>query len=139
MERLTPELVSAYRAAIYRVCHEPPFELKVDERSASLSAWLRQSDFETAALITAANPASRSLPDSENQQRHANLLASLVGRSFLEGENLDPAGQWPAERSVLIAGMGQEQARVLARQWGQNAWLQIDSDAIPRLFLVGNE
>jgi len=73
------------------------------------------------------------LGKTENQRRHSALIQQLRNHPFAEGLNLDPSGQWPDEPSVLIGGISSKEAHALAEIWGQNAWLEADRKAIPRL------
>ena len=66
------------------------------------------------------------------------LLATLraAGHEVLEGWGRDPTGAWPAERSVLVLGLGEEHARRLAAAFGQHALLHAGADAVPRLVWI---
>jgi hypothetical protein len=130
-----PALVQAYRSAIYRVLAEPAFELLVDRYSPRLADWHLRCGVNCSALITADNPGSERLASEENLARHRQLRSALESWTVLEARNFDPQGEWPEERSLLVAGLGEADARALADRWGQNAWLQCGPDAIPRLML----
>lgn len=131
------ELNQAYRQAVYRVLDDPPFDLRVDCFSARLAAWQCRAGVESSALLTACNPGSQRLSEECNQQRQQALIESLEGRIFLHTESIDPAGLWPVEQGVLVAGVAPDDARRLAGQWEQLAWLQIGPTATPGL-LYGN-
>jgi hypothetical protein len=53
------------------------------------------------------------------------MLSQLIagGYSPLAGEGRDPGGQWHAEPSVLVAGIGRREARAMGRRFGQLAIL----------------
>ena len=130
---LNNKLIQAYRLAIYRVLTDPPFDLRIDHYSEALADWHARVGVNYSALISAANPRSRQLDKTENQRRHSELIHQLRNHPFAEGLNLDPSGQWPDEPSVLIGGISSKEAHALAEIWGQNAWLEADRKAIPRL------
>jgi len=130
------ELDQAYRKAIYRVLDDSPFDLRVDCFSARLAAWQRRAGVDHSALLTACNPGSQRLPDECNQQRQQALIQCLEGRIFLYTESIDPEGLWPVEQGVIVAGMKPDDARQLADQWEQLAWLQMGPDTRPELMYI---
>ena len=128
-----PALVQAYRATIYRAFGPSPFDLRVAEYSSALDRWQRDCGVSCSAVLTAANPGSRRLSVHSNDERYRTLRAQLQDRMVLATEHIDPAGEWPIERGLLVAGLAADQARRCARRWGQIAWLQIDAAATPAL------
>ena len=121
---------AVYRATMYRavwlvngtahrIC------LRIGEVSADLDAWLDLQGVTCWAYLTAANPGSRALSAAENAARQTALVVRLSaqGWSFLSGESLADDGQWPAESSILVAGLEEAAARALAIEFGQNAFL----------------
>ncbi|WP_374403805.1 DUF3293 domain-containing protein [Niveibacterium sp.] len=135
---LPGELIAAYRAAYYRVLTAPPLLLQIDRPDTALAALLQKHGTECAVLLTASNPASELLPEDENAQRHAALLAELAQRGFatLPARNEAPDGSWPAELSVLVLNADAELGTDLATPFGQNAFVVIAHDATPRLALL---
>lgn len=113
----------AYRAARYRVFAQMPFTLRVGEASAELDALLDSHVATTWAFVTACNPGSQPLSAEENAERMAQLHVLLVGYPVYPGEGCDPAGEWPAEPSVLVVGISREEAVRVAAVFGQNAIL----------------
>lgn len=138
MAELLPVLVDSYRLAHYLVQAEPPFVLRVSVHSPALAALLRMHSTSSAAFITACNPASELLPAEENDQRQALLLQCIeqLGLHWLPGRGEDPAGEWPGEDSFLVLGIEKETACGLGRQFGQNAIVFCDSDAVPQLVVL---
>lgn len=129
-------LSRAYRAAHYRVeLPAGPVTLRVEQHSAALAAWLASLGTDCAALLTAHNPASRPQGETRNSDAQRQLVAVLRtrGHGLAFGHNLDPAGHWPPEDSVLAAGLTCADARALAAQFGQLAFLWCDAAATPRL------
>jgi hypothetical protein len=137
--RIPPALVAAYRAARYRVsAARPPFELMIDAPSAALAACHRAYGVERSAFLTAWNPASIPASGAANSAAAARLEGRLRGCGYrlLGGQGLDPAGQWAAEDSVLVLGIGLAEASAIGREFGQAALLHAGPDAVPRLVLL---
>lgn len=140
--KISPDLITAYRAAEYQVTVGAGFDsgaiiLRIDEYSEPLSRLFTVSGDRCAAFITACNPFSMLQSHEENLAVCAHLRDGLerltqTGRIF-EGESHDPSGAWPVEKSFLVLGLDLETSQALGREFGQNAIVWIDSDAIPRL------
>lgn len=131
-----PGLLAAYLACHYRVfLPDGPLDLRVGAMSPGLDDWLEAQGAEKWALLTAHNPGSTPQTAEGNQQRQLALQRRLAeeGWVWLPGENLDPQGLWPAEASCLVAAMGADQARALALEFGQNAWLAGGRGEVARL------
>lgn len=99
---------------------------------------MRNEAFCQAAFITAFNPYSEMLSADENDLRHK-LLVEKINRLNLasyEGFGSDQAGEWPREKSLLILDINKSEAIKLAKDFGQNAILWIEEDAIPRLLIT---
>jgi len=96
---------------------------------------MQDNGLRCVAVLTAFNPGSRSCPTAFNLEAQQRLIAQVAARglSYLEGRNLDPAGKWPPEDSVLIGNLALEQARDIARHFGQVAFLWSDESAVPQL------
>ncbi|MCK6546743.1 DUF3293 domain-containing protein [Myxococcota bacterium] len=75
------------------------------------------------AYVTAANPGSERADAEVNEDRHCALLEHLRGRSleWFEGAGAADDGAWPPEVSVLVLGIGREDAHALGRAFEQNA------------------
>ena len=101
--------------------------IRVGEASQVIDDWLTAWKVRSAIFLSASNPMSRALSESENSERHAQLVelacrnewptAAGVGRSRM--------GDW-AEASLLIGGVSAVEARKMARQYEQAGflWLQ---------------
>jgi hypothetical protein len=74
-------------------------------------------------MLTAANPGSVALSSAENRQRQAALEDELRAgpARWTRGENIDPAGVWPVERSVWIQGGSRAAHCARAEKYGQLA------------------
>lgn len=99
--------------------------LRIDQVNPELDAWLASQGETCWAYLTAANPGSNALAAADNAVRQEALVARLTaqGRPFLLGESLADDGEWPAEPSLLVAGLDESAARILATEFGQNAFL----------------
>lgn len=130
--------LQAYRETHYRVQGERGFVLRVGQHSPPLAQLYSAEGVNCSAFITACNPASQRLSDAANASRQVQLEAELAARGlhWLPAVGEHPSNQWPGERSVLVLGLPLEQARRLGRQFGQNALVWADADAVPELVLL---
>ena len=117
------DLSAAYNAAHYRVFADPPFVLRVGERSAELNALLASHSAGTWAFITACNPGSVPLSDEENAERMVRLREMLNHLTTYPGEGIDPTDEWPGEPSVLVVGIDRAEAVEVAKTFEQAAIL----------------
>jgi N-formylglutamate amidohydrolase len=99
---------------------------------------MTQKKFSQAAFITAFNPYSEILDESENLKRHTELSKELVdlGYEFILGIGRDKEGGWEGEKSVLVLNIPNDTAKFLGNKYGQNAIVWIEKDAIPNLVLL---
>lgn len=134
--RLTNSLEASYSEAIYRVACPSPFDLKVGIAHAEFAAWLDAQRVDSWAIVTACNPYSEPLSDAENAQRMKHLGESLrrefPGESIFQALGLAADGSWD-EVSVLVVGISEERAKMLGKEFEQNAVVYGESDAIARL------
>jgi Protein of unknown function (DUF3293) len=135
IQSMTPELRESFRNARYDLLLPMrTVQLEIDLPCAPLAAWLRAGGISCAAWLTAFNPQGRQRADSMNTAAQARLESRLAGKYLLlHGTATDPAGAWPTEPSVLVAGMPRADALAIAREFAQAAFLWIEADAIPRL------
>jgi hypothetical protein len=131
-------LIKAYEATNFHVSVNPEFILNINKPSAELQKLYKMRHVNCAAFITAWNPFSKSLSETENIKRNAQLQRELStqGHVILNGYGQDPLKEWPAEDSYLVLGLGLEQAKALGIQYEQNAVVWCDIDAIPKLILL---
>jgi hypothetical protein len=138
---LTDALRTAYLAALYRFGPLPdtgPIELRVGQRNEALQAWLQGGKHHCATVLTAFNPGSERCSDERNAAAQHQLRDEAASRAlcFIEGRNLDPAGHWPPEDSLLIAGLSLVDSHDMAHRFGQLAFLWSDTSAVPQLHLT---
>jgi uncharacterized protein DUF3293 len=136
---ISPGLIASYKAANYQVIVDTDvITLHIDQYSSSLHQLLNKSDHQCAVFITAFNPLSQPQSPSKNLTRNTQLRKALTQYTHLvfEGASTDPSKLWPAEQSFLAFGIDLKTAMTLGKQFGQNAIVWIDTDAIPRLILL---
>ena len=136
--KLDASLINAYSETEYRVTQDFSFVLKVDVRSTELTTLYKANNVSCAAFITACNPFSREMNDTDNAKRQAELAAELTRRSlcFVEGVGQHPSGDWPGEPSLLALGLDLEAAKSLGIAFKQNAIIWCGPDAVPNLVLL---
>ena len=125
-----PNLVRAYREAIYIVNEgDDAIALKVGEVSPALAALMHVHKATTAAILTAYNPYSEIQPSAENERRQAALVAELKATAVVcfDAIGSDPNGDWEPEASTLALGISLVEAERLADQFGQNAFIWINT------------
>lgn len=130
------QLDQAYRATLYQAqLPSGTLTLRIDQHSDTLGKLLADEGCPTWAFVSAANPGSRLLDETENSARHQALLAAidLQGIRFFEGMGVPQNSGWPPEPGLLVLGITQHDAHELAARFGQNAILFGTRDGIPRL------
>jgi hypothetical protein len=132
---ISKELWRAFLETDFKVFSENPFTLKVGQYSDELNSIIKKSKCSSATFITAYNPYSQQLSDTENVARQEQLKIEIAKRGLtaIEGIGQHPSNQWPGESSLLILGLNKEAASTLARQLEQNAFVWSDETSIPQL------
>jgi hypothetical protein len=132
---ISKELWQAYEETEFKVYSDNSFTLKIGNYSDELNSLINESKCLSAAFITAYNPFSKQLSESENSERQDGLRQELAKRGLkcYDGVGQHPSGQWPGEPSLLILGLSKEAALALARNLEQNAFVWSDSSAVPQL------
>lgn len=137
---MTENLKDAYRNTIFRVFNGISFDLKIDVFSVELKQCFKDCNASTCAIITAHNPYSKLLNDSENNKRNIELLSEInkIGLDHLNAVGLDPEDEWQGEVSFLVFNISLLEAQRIGNKYQQNAIVWAESDCIPRLiFLCG--
>ena len=136
--KLDASLINAYSETEYRVTQDSSFVLKVGVPSSKLAALYKTKNVSCAAFITACNPLSKQLSETDNVNRQSELSAELKRRSLSirEGVGRHPSGDWPGEPSFLVLGLSLEAAKSLGMAFEQNAIIWCGPDAVPNLVLL---
>jgi hypothetical protein len=125
-----PNQVRAYREAIYTVNEGvDAIALKVGEVSPALAKLMHVHKSTTAAIITAYNPYGEIYPKAENERLQAVLVAALKPKliACFDAIGSDPEGEWESEAGTLALGISLVDAERLADQFGQNAFIWINT------------
>jgi hypothetical protein len=132
------DTLQAYRETDYRVLEGVPTTLHVDAVCPELALLHARYQTHCSAFITACNPLGRPAAASLNAQRQQALLAQLTRRKLvaMRGIGRHPTNGWPAEPSFLVLGITRRAARVLGRNFEQNAIVWSGHDAVPKLILL---
>lgn len=135
---LPAALIAAYRAAHYCLLAPRPLTLRIDQPEPALKPLLQTYGTDRAVIVTAANPGSEPYPPDENARRLGELRHRVAaqGLAALPARGEAPDGSWPGEDSLLVPGADRPLGHILAAAFGQNAFVMIDTDAIPRLILL---
>ena len=128
---ISPKLIKAYREAVY-VVHlgDREIALQVNQASGQLAELMHEWEVSTAAFLTACNPYRHTLDAQENEARQKKMWADAqpMCPKIFPGIGRDKDGQWPHELSMLTLGIHLEDAKSLATQYQQNAFLWISNE-----------
>ena len=127
----------AYLETEYRVL-APALVLRIGQPCPELAQLHQERKVTCSAFITADNPLGVPLSQAQNSARRQQLIVELDKRKlgWVHGLGQHPNGEWPAEHSVLVLGLGLDGARGLGDRLEQNAVVWMDTDAVPRLLMV---
>ena len=130
-----------YKAATYKIHSVPPIPLKIDERNPELVKLMKKHQLKNAAIITPCNPGSCKMPMDYNERRIEFFKEILEQRKYfyLPADNCDKGtGHWH-EPSFWITDIRLPEAKQLAIDFGQNAFVYTTSYAAPRLIWLIKE
>ena len=132
------QTVQSYTATNYVVLSKRPFTLTVNQQSQPLAELYSTNAVKGAAFITAYNPYSELLSDTENAARNEELFLDLqvLCVEIILGEGKDSTGQWPGESSFLALGINQDAVKLLGTKYQQNAIVWCDANAVPQLIFL---
>ncbi|HSP19134.1 MAG TPA: DUF3293 domain-containing protein [Myxococcaceae bacterium] len=122
-----PGLVQAYVGSRYRVFPpgSPEHVLRIGQRHAAFDARLIESANRSWVVLTAWNPGSVPRSEQENVAAQRVLVEALEGAGLVawpaRGES--PGRDW-VEESLCVLDLDREQARAMARRFGQVAVVQ---------------
>lgn len=123
-------LDAAYRRSTYRATIDgQTVELRIGAPGPVLDALLAGRGCAGWAWLTAVNPASRQLTDTDNARRLQALGERLRrgGWPHWPASAAADAGDWPPEEGFLVAGIALPDAVALAADFGQNAFVAASS------------
>ncbi|MDG1731550.1 MAG: DUF3293 domain-containing protein [Thalassotalea sp.] len=129
-------LQQAYLNTDYIIDDELGFwQINIGDTDRTLSRYLHTFDLPTAAFITADNPMSKRLSESENKKRHQQLISAVkkLNLTCHQGYGAGPKGDWPKEASLLITNISKQQATSLAKQFKQMAYVWLDDKGLVSL------
>ena len=131
-------VIQAYLDALYRIEVTPALDLTIGEHHHGLDTLLHSNGVRCAALLTAYNPKGIVQDESLNEIAQNRLLAILENTAYLlfAAEGRSRVGDWPSEKSVLIAGMALDEAIKLGRIFNQNALVYIRYGEASQLILL---
>ncbi|MGE5470860.1 MAG: DUF3293 domain-containing protein [Bacteroidota bacterium] len=141
MAKMT-ELEALYRATTYRVFLPGGLcDLRLDQPSAALRAWLETAGCGEFAIITAANPGSQPRSAADNAEQQARLECELIEGNYepYAGENVADDGSWPLEESCFIPDIALEDACALGEEFGQKAIVHGGADGVPKLVWIAQQ
>lgn len=118
------EKVAAYTQTTYRAdVDEEVINVRVGQPQPQLDCILERHKARSWAFVTACNPRSRLLTDSENDIRQARLAHELIHRRYphYRGAGHADVPGWPPEDSYLVVGLSKEEALALGRAHEQYA------------------
>ena len=136
---ISAEKIEAYQGTKYIVLsNDGEFILQVGEFSLPLSALYKKTNNSCGTFITAYNPfgvAQDGYTNEAANQRLSDHLKARVSDVFY-GAGADQHGIWPPEPSFLALGLDLVAAKLIGKQFRQDAVIWIDQDAIPQLILL---
>ncbi len=136
---LPAALSHAFEKAIYRV-HSPKgdIDVRIGHVNRPLNTLLEQEKSQGAAILTACNPGAQICSRAFNDAVQESLLRDLQKMTlrWWPAVNLDPAGRWPDEPSLLVLDISLQQARWQARLFKQLAFVYIPLNGKPQLHQV---
>lgn len=133
------EKIAAFKTTNYIVLTEQQdFTLRIGEHSPALGALYKKTNTGWSAFITAYNPLSSLQDHDTNEAANKRLYDHLSSpyRHVFQGNGADPKGLWPPEPSFFVLGIDLPAAKLLGKQFRQDAIVWVDSDAIPQLILL---
>lgn len=121
---VSPNLIAAYRAALYEVeADGNAIVFQIDQRSCALDALLAVHHASCAVLITAYNPRSRLQSEAQNAAAQEELIGAVrqAGKSFVLSRACDAAGTGPTEPGLFVFDLSRDAGLLLAQRFNQNA------------------
>lgn len=120
------DLEAFYRATTFLVDHPggQNISIRVGQQHSALDEIITPLGA-TWAFLTAANPRSIVLTESENAARNSSLIecVSAAGYPFWPGSGISDYSDWKPEESLLVVGMSKDESDRFAQRYDQNAFV----------------
>ena len=134
------ELLEAYKKAIYKFtdASDKSYTIKLDEVNPEIDELLDRNGAKFWSFITAFNPYSKELTDSENLARLIEFeqLLDKDGYKYLTGQGSDAEGLWKPEISLFIFNVNKRTAIEYGQRYKQNAILFGEFKEIAQLLIL---
>jgi uncharacterized membrane protein (UPF0127 family) len=124
-----------YKATDY-IVYNTDLVIKIGEINKHIDNLLQKHEANTWAFITAYNPYSKFLTDTENINLHKNLINLTSNYITFEGEGKGQNPDWKPEKSLLILGLLRNDALTMGKHLNQNAIVFGEKDSKAELLLV---
>jgi hypothetical protein len=134
---LTEPQRAAHRGAHYHAATPRSMPLRVDVHSTDLTQLMRKRFVQTAALLTAHNPAGKKQTPAKNKKANAALLARIeaLGLGWLPGHRKAFKDGDPDEEGYLVFDISGGQLEALMVEFDQEVALWCPSSGTPVLML----
>ena len=131
---MNSELMKKYKETDYFVDDDPPLLFHIGMQNDGLRILFASFNVESAAFMTAWNPASEQLSIDENYDRQDELLNDIGHKrlNYFVGRGDSPTGDW-SEDSYLILGINREDALEIAEKYQQNAFVWIPVSGVAEI------
>ena len=129
------DLLKAYNTTEYKV-YSPAIVIKIGIGNQVLNDLLISLNVSTWAYITAFNPFSKILTESENFKRHEELKVKIGNYKYFEGEGVGEDKTWKPEISFLIVGISLNDAIGIGKFYEQNAIVVGEINGVPELKIL---
>jgi len=132
------DTIKAYQDTEYRVQSDTPFTLQIGTLNDALLTIHNLYRVECSAFLTAWNPFSQIVSETENNIRQLQLENELGrrGLKYLPGIGQHSSNNWPGEESFLVLGLNLQAAKKLGEHFGQNAIVWCGTHGLPELILL---
>jgi len=116
------------------------FIIKFNTPNHDLHQFLKHHSATSYTFITAWNPQSQPLSDTENEKRNQQLANDLTAYTIFPAAGVPATGEnWQAETSFFVLNIARENAMALGRKYGQLAIVFGEVEQEPELvFLTYN-
>ena len=107
------------------------YDIKITEPvSSSIKEIINETKEKSATILTAWNPKSQLMSLQQNKKLNIELKETLQKNNFtiLNALGQGADSSWPAEESFFITGLTQQEAEKLAVDFGQNAYVWLESE-----------